>query len=568
MNIADSGWFAAQSLPPLPSPLPRGASREERATWSVTRFLNESAVSDHNKVPGSTATDPAGQLQNVTQTYSPVLLSRDKDTATRLERMMTYLNHPQAIPPRIDLHQKTAVLVTADQSTTGKITTFTVAGGQHSEIRDLVAIPVHPRGDHPTNRLLTQETCTRPFCRNPHMIGVGFNVFRTGSTGRERLCPIFLAVEPTDAIAEVTQGWANRLDLPQDWLFTLMITAYAMLTVALHQDTPWLRAPMSMEKAITRGRNIIHMAQTNKEVKSQNRIVGGMVSAWKGANEDLRLCDWDTNLLEAVNRTAEDYPLDGAMPNRPAPDRLVLFTNMERGYLFHSVAEGIDVESILFGRLHRLEAHDDGEPSAELFPGEGDTLNPAGEKMDACILPTCKAPHLLIVVVALADPYGLDRMGHQNIAYAPLTLATSVPDVGVLMDRLDSNDQVMDTAIRESVAWLCVALQFLGGKITRSSRHKARYSRHWRRNLETDPIPPPEEYQVVELRPIEYVNKPGTTGEPVTVDWQVSWIVRRHTRRQWYPSERLWRNIIIEPYRKGPDDKPLVHANKMFAVTR
>jgi hypothetical protein len=35
-------------------------------------------------------------------------------------------------------------------------------------------------------------------------------------------------------------------------------------------------------------------------------------------------------------------------------------------------------------------------------------------------------------------------------------------------------------------------------------------------------------------------------------------IVSGHWRNQWYPSEKLHRQIWISPYVKGPEDKPLI----------
>lgn len=42
------------------------------------------------------------------------------------------------------------------------------------------------------------------------------------------------------------------------------------------------------------------------------------------------------------------------------------------------------------------------------------------------------------------------------------------------------------------------------------------------------------------------------------VDWQHKWIVSGHWRKQWFPSRQENRPIYIEPYIKGPDDKPLL----------
>lgn len=62
----------------------------------------------------------------------------------------------------------------------------------------------------------------------------------------------------------------------------------------------------------------------------------------------------------------------------------------------------------------------------------------------------------------------------------------------------------------------------------------------------------------------------GVSGEGErSVDWQCQWLVRGHWRRQFYPKANRNVPIFIEPYMKGPDDKPLkVPAPTVFAVTR
>lgn len=49
------------------------------------------------------------------------------------------------------------------------------------------------------------------------------------------------------------------------------------------------------------------------------------------------------------------------------------------------------------------------------------------------------------------------------------------------------------------------------------------------------------------------------------VEWQHSWIVRGHWRKQPYgPQKTLRRMVYITPYVKGPVDKPLKHKEKVF----
>lgn len=76
--------------------------------------------------------------------------------------------------------------------------------------------------------------------------------------------------------------------------------------------------------------------------------------------------------------------------------------------------------------------------------------------------------------------------------------------------------------------------------------------------------PPSNEVQVVMFRRVE-----RRTGEGEhRVEWTCHWIVRPHWRNQWYPSKKHYRPIPIAAYIKGPEDRPLRHSERLFAVVR
>jgi hypothetical protein len=52
--------------------------------------------------------------------------------------------------------------------------------------------------------------------------------------------------------------------------------------------------------------------------------------------------------------------------------------------------------------------------------------------------------------------------------------------------------------------------------------------------------------------------KSKAEGESREVEWQHRWLVGGHWRNQWFPSLNRHRQIWINPYVKGPEDKPLV----------
>ena len=51
-------------------------------------------------------------------------------------------------------------------------------------------------------------------------------------------------------------------------------------------------------------------------------------------------------------------------------------------------------------------------------------------------------------------------------------------------------------------------------------------------------------------------------------DWSHRWMVSAHWRRQWYASEQRHRSILIGPYVKGSDSKPLVLKQRAFRWVR
>jgi hypothetical protein len=47
-------------------------------------------------------------------------------------------------------------------------------------------------------------------------------------------------------------------------------------------------------------------------------------------------------------------------------------------------------------------------------------------------------------------------------------------------------------------------------------------------------------------------------------DWKNQWVVRPHWREQWYPSTEEHKLILVWSYIKGPEDKPLIGAERAF----
>jgi len=99
-----------------------------------------------------------------------------------------------------------------------------------------------------------------------------------------------------------------------------------------------------------------------------------------------------------------------------------------------------------------------------------------------------------------------------------------------------------------------------------------RLQRHQRRQMERAGAPQEstrEPIHVVKLRrraDAAQRKAQPPTGEHHDVEWQHQWWVSAHYRAQWYPTEQAHKVIWIEPYLKGPSDKPIL--DKMYAVIR
>lgn len=87
-----------------------------------------------------------------------------------------------------------------------------------------------------------------------------------------------------------------------------------------------------------------------------------------------------------------------------------------------------------------------------------------------------------------------------------------------------------------------------------------------RRRVEKATLKPvSSDVQVIRLRRVEYRAR---EGEHRDVEWSCQWIVHGHWRNQWYPSKHYYHPKYIAPYLKGPEDKPLRHPERLFAVVR
>jgi hypothetical protein len=99
---------------------------------------------------------------------------------------------------------------------------------------------------------------------------------------------------------------------------------------------------------------------------------------------------------------------------------------------------------------------------------------------------------------------------------------------------------------------------------------KVRMSRAARRRAEREMAFPPEfgEIRVIALRRVNRHSFDDRDSDSEGVDWSHRWIVGGHWRNQWYPSIDDHRQIWINPYIKGPDDKPFVPRDTVWDFRR
>ena len=102
--------------------------------------------------------------------------------------------------------------------------------------------------------------------------------------------------------------------------------------------------------------------------------------------------------------------------------------------------------------------------------------------------------------------------------------------------------------------------------------------RHVRKRAAKTLNQPSDRVRVVHLRRTERLkpcgkpdvpaDRPQSVGDDGTRDWAFQWVVRGHWRHQYYRSLDTHRVIWIDPYVKGPEDKPLKPSATVFAVIR
>lgn len=105
---------------------------------------------------------------------------------------------------------------------------------------------------------------------------------------------------------------------------------------------------------------------------------------------------------------------------------------------------------------------------------------------------------------------------------------------------------------------IIAGLKFLSSNLVRVSKARSSFSRQVQRYRvrKGNPVPDVSSVGVVELRRTVYRDR-SDPKDRQHIDWQHQWIVRGHWRKQWFPGKEKHSPVFIQPYVKGPDDKPL-----------
>lgn len=118
---------------------------------------------------------------------------------------------------------------------------------------------------------------------------------------------------------------------------------------------------------------------------------------------------------------------------------------------------------------------------------------------------------------------------------------------------------------QECLALVYCTMLMLGQKIARTEDGRvprAAAKRAARVGLPNDTV------RCITLRREQILGKSGEPDTGQAINYSHRFMVRGHWKPQWYPSLQDHRIIYIAPYIKGPDDKPLIIRDTVYALKR
>lgn len=154
----------------------------------------------------------------------------------------------------------------------------------------------------------------------------------------------------------------------------------------------------------------------------------------------------------------------------------------------------------------------------------------------------------------------------------PWTIGAALEEVGEINTEWCETEEEMEQERLESIQERqeCLAIVYctmlmLGQKIARTEDGRvprAAAKRAARVGLPNDTV------RCITLRREQILGKSGEPDTGQAINYSHRFMVRGHWKPQWYPSLQDHRIIYIAPYIKGPDDKPLIIRDTVYALKR
>jgi hypothetical protein len=312
------------------------------------------------------------------------------------------------------------------------------------------------------------------------------------------------------------------------------------------------------------------ISQTNKEFASTLAV---MYDGEMG-----RLIDCDPIFV-----SAEMCQIVDAARHSFEPETLQLTDIMTpRGFLYYEEpliipdrhGLPLEIKAVAWSQQYSMEAESrekiDARVNAFVERSEaGATFGPrfVASEMDAMVADGLIDPHgLLVAIYAERDSYIGNMASRRNADEAtiesalrstegtPLVTVHVAPwQYGMTFEGNEFDEYGEPTGAREWWQLLQTSFRLMQQRIA----HKGYELPHRARRREGARLGFPADTEVVVVR-LRRESSEGIEEEGGEANYSHRFIVSGHWRNQWYPSDKLHRQIWISPYVKGPEDKPLI----------
>lgn len=137
------------------------------------------------------------------------------------------------------------------------------------------------------------------------------------------------------------------------------------------------------------------------------------------------------------------------------------------------------------------------------------------------------------------------------------------PDALAMFFDYEDDERAVDERATYLGKTMVVINSFLRDHIVMRTPGVGAVTRQQRKRMEPESL---DRLSVITLR---HPRRDGSASNETTGrDWRSRWLVSGHWRNQWYPSMQMHARKWIPPYVKGPEDKPFVRRDKVYAVVR